>query len=520
MQDSTPLKVSKYRARPRPVKAAQPSTASSPLAPAMTGLTPDQLLRRASFNFISGDQSAGPSWSPASNMRDESEVDTPSKKSGPRNRSTSAMSLKSAKSPQPERSDSLEHTLGDLDDITQARPPFHISHTLPNLLSETGRQDPRPTIRDRSVSEPPSTQAKKFNGPQIDRKLEFMIKAGPKTKSSGSLYVYVTKTHECSRHLLKIGVTKYLPEKRGKDIQYQCKHQEFFEHDEATTTEFSWNTFAEKLVHAELANFRRVWTCSCGTKHREYFDVSDEIALEVWSRWRDFCIQEPWDSQGRLLPMWEHRLRHRVRFNDAKRDFDHGELARHWRTCVLPSSLELCVNDTRVLWNHIYPSRWLLAAVAEALTMVFIWPTSFWTSMWWKVVLILAVLELFSLDGMYMKESVSRLLSGSLQRLKLWQSSGSSDHRLNPDAKELLPVVSSEQHAQNELREDPDAEMMEDVPNPEDDDMVNEEGIEFDSDRSSDDEDENMEEDTSPGESPQITSTKSTPSGAKPRRVG
>ncbi|KAK1640844.1 hypothetical protein BDP81DRAFT_417523 [Colletotrichum phormii] len=517
MQNSKPLKITKRRAGP--MKTAQPSTASSPLAPAMSGLTPDQPLRRASFNVISGDQSAGHSWTPASAERDESEMDTPSKKIVPRIRSTSATSLKSAKSPRSEKSDSLRHTFGDLSDMTQARPSFHISHTSPKLLSETVRREQRPIVRDRSVSEPPSTQAKKLNGPQIDRKIEFMIKAGPKTKSSGSLYVYVTKTHECSRHLLKFGITKYLPEKRGKGIQYRCKHPEFFEHEEATATEFSWNNIAEKLVHAELANFRRLWTCGCGTKHREYFDVSDEIALEVWSRWRDFCAQEPWDSQGRLLPMWEHRLRHRVRFNDAKRDFDHGELARHWRTCVLPSSLELCVNDTRVLWNHIYPSRWLFAAVAEALTMVFIWPTSFWTSMWWKVVLMLAVLELCCLDGMYMKESVSRLLSGSLQRLKLWQSSGSLDHRPNLDAKGPSPVVSSEQHVQNELPEDPDTEMMEDAPNPEDDDMVNEEDIEFDSDSSSDDDDENMDEDASPGESPQTTSTKSTPSGTKPRRV-
>ncbi|KXH42500.1 hypothetical protein CSAL01_12771 [Colletotrichum salicis] len=517
MQNSTPLKVSKCRARP--VKAAQPSTASSPLAPAVTGLTPDQLLRRASFNFISGDQSAGPSWSPASNVRDESEVDTPSKKSGPRNRSTSATSLTSAKSPKPERSDSLEHTFGDLSDMTQARPSFHISHTLPNLLSETERRDPRPIMQDRSVSEPPSTQAKKVNGPQIDRKLESMIKAGPKTKSLGSLYVYVTKTHECSRHLLKIGATKHLPEKRGKGIQYQCKHPEFFEHQKATAPEFSWNNFAEKLVHAELTNFRRLWTCSCGTKHREYFDVSDEIALEVWSRWRDFCAQEPWDSQGRLLPMWEHRLRHRVRFNDTKRDFDHAELARHWRTCVLPSSLELFVNDTRVLWNHIYPSRWPFAAVAEALTMVFIWPTSFWTSVWWKVVFMLAVLELCCLDGMYMKESVSRLLSGSLQRFKLWQLSDSSEHRPNQDAKEPSPVVSSEQHARTGLPADTDTEMMEDVPNHEDHNIVNEEGNEFDSDSSSDDEAENMDEDAPLGQSPQTTSTNSTPSGTKAKRV-
>ncbi|KAK1721059.1 hypothetical protein BDP67DRAFT_501754 [Colletotrichum lupini] len=41
--------------------------------------------------------------------------------------------------------------------------------------------------------------------------------------------------------------------------------------------------------------------------------------------------------------MWEHRLRHRVRFTDSKQDFDHGELAKHWRTCVLPSSIELLI---------------------------------------------------------------------------------------------------------------------------------------------------------------------------------
>lgn len=497
MQNSPELKVTKRRARP--VKAAQPSTASSPLAPAITEMTPDQLPRRASVNVPSWDQIASPGWTPTFGRPDESELDTPSKKSVPRNRSTSAMSLKSAKPPHIERPDNLGPNSDDLGEVTRAKPAFHTSHTSPSLTSEIQRRNQRPVVRDRSASEPPSTQAKKLSGPQIDRKLEYMIKAGPKAKSAGFLYVQVTKPREISQRLLKIGVTKFLPEKRGKDIQYQCKHPEFFEHENAPAAKFSWNSFAEKLVHAELINFCRSWACGCGKKHREYFEVSDEIALEVWSRWTKFCEQEPWDSQGRLLPMWEHRLRHRVRFTDSRQDFDHGELARHWRTCVLPSSIELFVNDTRVLWNHIYPNRWHFAAVAEALTMVFIWPASFWTSMWWKVVLILAILELFCLDGMYMKESVSKLLSGSLQRIKLWWLSGSPKHGRDLRAKEPSLAVSYEQQAQNEPPEDPDTEMMEDVLNDEDDDIVDGEGDESDS---SSDDDQNMGEDALSGQSP------------------
>ncbi|KAK1465742.1 hypothetical protein CMEL01_11734 [Colletotrichum melonis] len=497
MQNSPPLKVTKRRARP--VKAVQPSTASSPLAPATTGMTPDQPPRRASVNVPSWNQFAGPSWTPNSEKPDESEVDTPSKKSVPRNRSTSAMSLKSAKPPHIERPDNLGRNPGDLGIVTRAKPSLHSSYTSPSLTSEIERRNQRPVVQDRSASEQPSTPAKKLSGPQIDRKLEFMIKAGPKAKSAGFLYVQVTQPREIKQRLLKIGVTKFLPEKRGKDIQYQCKHPEFFEHEDAPAVKFSWNGFAEKLVHAELTNFCRSWACGCGKKHREYFEVSDEIALEVWSRWTKFCEQEPWDSQGRLLPMWEHRLRHRVRFTDSKQDFDHGELAKHWRTCVLPSSIELLINDTRVLWNHIYPNRWHFAAVAEALTMVFIWPTSFWTSMWWKVVLVLAMLELFCLDGMYMKESFSSLLSGSLQRVKLWSLSDLPEHGPDLGAKDPSPAVSSEQQAQNGLHEDADTEMMEDVPNGEDDDIVDGEWDE--SDNSSDD-DHVMDEDVLSDQSP------------------
>ncbi|KAK1493556.1 hypothetical protein CCUS01_02857 [Colletotrichum cuscutae] len=497
MQNSPPLKVAKRRARP--VKAAQPSTASSPLAPATTGTTPDQPPRRASVNVPSWNQFAGPGWTPNSERPDESEVDTPSKKSVPRTRSTFAMSLKSAKPPHIERPDNLGQNSGDLGDVTRAKPSLHSSHTSPSLASEIERRIQRPVVRDRSASEQPSTPAKKLSGPQIDRKLEYMIKAGPKAKSSGFLYVWVTKPRGISQRLLKIGVTEFLPEKHGKEIQYQCKHPEFFEHQDAPAVEFSWNNFAEKLVHAELTNFCRSWVCSCKSKHKEYFEVSDEIALEVWSRWTKFCEQEPWDSQGKLLPMWEHRLRHRVRFNDSRQDFDHGELARHWRTCVLPSSLELFVNDARVLWNHIYPRRWHFAAVAEALTMVFIWPTSFWTSMWWKVVFILAMLELFCLDGMYMKESVSRLLSGSLQRVTLWWLSDSPEQGSDLQAKEPSPYVSSEQQAQTGLPEDPDTEMAENVPNHEDDGIVNEEDGEPDD---SSEDDQHVDEDALPVQNP------------------
>ncbi|KAK7449133.1 hypothetical protein Landi51_06212 [Colletotrichum acutatum] len=497
MQNPPPLKVTKRRARP--VKAAQPGTASSPLAPAIKGLTPDQPKRRASFNVPPWNQFAESGWTPTSERPDESEVDTPSKKSVPRNRSTSAISLKSAKPLHIERPDNHAQNSDDLGDKTRAKPSLHSSHTSPSLTSEIERRNQRPVVRDRSASELPSTPAKKLSGPQIDRKLEFMIKAGPKAKSAGFLYVQVTKPREISQRLLKIGVTKFLPEKRGKDIQYQCRHPEFFEHQYAPAVKFSWNSFAEKLVHAELANFCRSWACGCGKKHREYFEVSDEIALEVWSRWTKFCEQEPWDSQGRLLPMWEHRLRHRVRFTNSKQDFDHGELAKHWRTCVLPSSIELFINDTRVLWNHIYPNRWHFAAVAEALTMVFIWPTSFWTSMWWKVILILAMLELFCLDGMYMKESVSRLLSGSLQRVKLWWLSDSPEHGPDLQAKKPLSAASSEQQAQDGLPEGPDTEMIEDVLNCEDDDIVD--GERDESDSSSDD-DQIMDEDILSDQSP------------------
>ncbi|UQC89777.1 uncharacterized protein CLUP02_15308 [Colletotrichum lupini] len=410
MQNSPPLKVAKRRARP--VKAAQLSTASSPLAPATTGTTPDQPPRRASVNVPSWNQFAGPGWTPASERPDESEVDTPSKKSVPRNRSTSAMSLKSAKPPHIEEPDNLGN-------VTRAKPSLHSSYTSPSLTSDIERRNQRPVVQDRSASEQPSTPAKKLSGPQIDRKLEFMIKAGPKAKSAGFLYVQVTQPREIKQRLLKIGVTKFLPEKRGKDIQYQCKHPEFFEHEDAPAVKFSWNGFAEKLVHAELTNFCRSWACGCGKKHREYFESFSYL------------------------------------------------------------------NDTRVLWNHIYPNRWHFAAVAEALTMVFIWPTSFWTSMWWKVVLVLAMLELFCLDGMYMKESFSSLLSGSLQRVKLWSLSDLPEHGPDLEAKDPSPAVSSEQQAQNGLHEDADTEMMEDVPNGEDDDIVDGEWDE--SDNSSDD---------------------------------
>ncbi|OHF02219.1 hypothetical protein CORC01_02499 [Colletotrichum orchidophilum] len=497
MHSSTPLKITKRRARA--VNAAQPSTASSPLAPATRGLTPDQPVRRASFNFLSGNQVADPSWTPASGGPEESEVDTPSKKTVPRNRSTSAALSKTARSSRSEKPDDHEPPLDDPGDVARVRPSFHTSHTSPKLHSETERRGQRPIAPGRSVSEPPSTHARQLNGPQIDRNIEYLIKAGPGSKAHlpGYLYIFVTKLREGSQ-LLKIGITKDHPTERGKSIQNQCKHPEFFEHQGAIAPKFFLNRIAERLVHAELANFRRSWTCACEKKHKEYFDVSDEIALEVCGRWRAFCELKPWDSQGRLLPEWEHRLRHRVRFSDPRRDFDPCELARHWRTCVFPAPLEHLANDARVLWNHVFPSRWHIAAVGEALTMIFIWPTSFWTSIWWKVVLILVVLELCCLDGMYTKDSVSRLLSGSLQRFMLWKLSGESGNRPTLWAKEYLQVVSSDQQVQNEQSEDFDTDMLDEAPSYDDDGDINKDSKDCDSDS----DDESMDEGVSPFQNP------------------
>jgi hypothetical protein len=122
----------------------------------------------------------------------------------------------------------------------------------------------------------------------------------------GSIYIY---TSASCPGFFKVGKTEGPPRERvkkwrkcGLEISYlgDC-HEKRFKHFD----------IVERLVQAELYNFRRKFTCRKDKKHgkptthTEWFEIDGVTLLKVVKRWQKWIIEaEPFDSEGKVAPRW------------------------------------------------------------------------------------------------------------------------------------------------------------------------------------------------------------------------
>lgn len=278
---------------------------------------------------------------------------------------------------------------------------------------------------ERSVSAP-ATPGKKLSGFQLDGDIAQLIKDGPrrdkgKEKENGSIYFYKVKPRGSEVWLVKIGRTQKHTKERLNQINRGCGHLEIEEHTRAIARDVPFHGFAERLIHTELSNYQHQWLCDCGTRHREYFLVSEDIAMKIFERWRDFCQEMPWDQDGKLLPKWTQRLQNRARFKGHERDFDHHEFARRWTAFTTPLSFERFLSDAVRVWRLGFPNRWLVVSLAELLTIVCISRHSFWASIWTTIIVILLLVDLVVTENMHTTAYILELMEGGLQSVSLRQ---------------------------------------------------------------------------------------------------
>jgi hypothetical protein len=55
----------------------------------------------------------------------------------------------------------------------------------------------------------------------------------------------------------------------------------------------------EALVHAELHYFRRQVNCDCGTRHREWFEMELDIAVDIVEKWMSWMREKPYGEGTR-----------------------------------------------------------------------------------------------------------------------------------------------------------------------------------------------------------------------------
>lgn len=354
------------------------------------------------------------------------EIDTPTRKPTRRVRPKSSV-LNNFGGSSPLRQTVTPETsvASDQDEIATARPTIGSSHTSPEIQVRAGRRIQRPNVTERSASDP-VTPAKKLSGFQLDGDIAQLIKDGPKKdrikeKENGSIYFYRVKPRGSEVWLLKIGRTqKHVKERLGQ-IKGACGHLEIEEHIKAIARDIPFHGFAEKLIHTELGNYQHQWRCDCGTRHREYFRVSEDLAVKVFERWRDFCQEMPWDRDGKILPKWAQRLQNRAKFYGKERDFDHHEFARRWTAFTAPMSFERFLSDAIRVWKLGFPNRWLIISLAELLTIICISRHSFWTSIWTTIIVLLLLADLVVTENMHTTDSIFQLMEGGLQSVSLQQ---------------------------------------------------------------------------------------------------
>lgn len=399
---------------------------SSP--PIQSGLKPDQSqVRRSSIQLPTQNDGTPPNTDsiyPEAHEEMDFEIDTPTRKPTRRARPKSSVLNKYGGSSPLRQTVTPEIDVGpDQDEIITARPPIGLSHTSPEIPGRAGRKIQRPNVTERSASDP-VTPAKKLSGFQLDDDIAQLIKDGPKRdkgkeKENGSIYFYKVKPRGSEVWLLKIGRTQKHAKERLGQIKGVCGHLEIEEHTKAVARDIPFHGFAEKLIHTELGNYQYQWLCDCGTRHREYFQVSEDLAVKVFERWRDFCQEMPWDHDGKILPKWAQRLQNRAKFNGKERDFDHHEFARRWTAFTAPMSLERFLSDAICVWRLGFPNRWLIVSLAELLTIVCISRHSFWTSMWTTIIVLLLLLDLVVTENMHTTASIFQLMEGGLQSVSL-----------------------------------------------------------------------------------------------------
>lgn len=107
-------------------------------------------------------------------------------------------------------------------------------------------------------------------------------------------YVYIV-SRDSKKDCFKIGFSRYAPSKRVK------RHRKCY--GDATliaqTKMIRHARRVEQLVHWDLSNCRRKERCAqCDRVHREWFDISEDMAIQTVSTWGMWIASHSGTGQG------------------------------------------------------------------------------------------------------------------------------------------------------------------------------------------------------------------------------
>jgi hypothetical protein len=111
---------------------------------------------------------------------------------------------------------------------------------------------------------------------------------------------------------VKIGITRNI-EERMNSLSGRCGITDLVECDDVPEEPIPMPLLrrVERLCHEELANFQRPLNCNetntrCDTVHKEWFNVTEEVAIRTVKRWLLFISKNPYTTHGNLKSgFWE-----------------------------------------------------------------------------------------------------------------------------------------------------------------------------------------------------------------------
>jgi hypothetical protein len=251
----------------------------------------------------------------------------------------------------------------------------------------------------------------------VNRKIEAIISEGPKkAEDRGYNYIFIVKRSSEEIALLKVGWTKNIDQRRSRLIS-TCKYDSIEELPDGVSSRMKYSYIAERLMLAELENFKWQGECCCRSQHKELFDLPEQdIIVAVFKRWLKFCREDPWDEERKLKPFWVKRLQEMGPYSTVKRSpYDPSRVAQRWENFInVPDSHRLR-HDATTVAEVIKPLRWQTLALVEAIIIAFLTFPSIY-SFWWVCFLALCQLvESMGMKELWSKDLITKLLQQSAQ---------------------------------------------------------------------------------------------------------
>ncbi|KAG7122197.1 hypothetical protein HYQ46_012672 [Verticillium longisporum] len=250
-----------------------------------------------------------------------------------------------------------------------------LQHSRPPLPRET---QSAPIVLQHGTKKSSDGKAPGNSSPyQIDASIGDLLKSptiGRESSDVGKVgHIYVCPVVNCGHHrlLFKIGIARNSVQARLNDISKVCERGKL-EPLNAHQRPIRQYKRAERLIHAELRNFKAEFECNCGSDHREYFDIDKHVALEVTHRWTVLCEANPWDRSHKLQSFWEHRLNRRPQCDETETVHDHEQRAKRWRQFINPEPWDIAVYNVVSVATSFMPWRWHWVALLQSLYLSYV----------------------------------------------------------------------------------------------------------------------------------------------------